>query len=149
MLPMSAIRLKLGTLLAADTASLAPATANKMILFSNNVTPIETLLMAALTEANFDGYASIDGTIVAQETGIDPATGDQVITLTPPLGGWHWKTTGVTNLPETIYGFALVDHAKAVLLAIETFEEPVSLTAIGQQIDLGAATMRLVQEPAS
>lgn len=150
MTPMIALREKLATLLAADSATLAPAAnANKMMLFTNSVTETENLSATDLVEANFDGYAAIDGTVGTQETGIDPATGDQIITMTPPLAGWRWKTTGVTNMPQNVFGFALVDHTKATLLAVEMFTTPITLNDVGQQIDLGAATMRIVQEPMS
>jgi hypothetical protein len=149
MLPVRSVRLQLGILLAADTTTLAPATANKIALVKAPFVPAEDLALGDLTLADFDGSTPIAGSTGAQPVAIDPATGDQIITIKDPLGAYRWVTSGITNLPQTIYGYALVDNAAAVLLATALLPVPVTLTAAGQQIDLGAVTMVLVQQPIS
>ena len=149
MLPMIALRKALGELLAADVPTLAPATANKIILIKDNFALEETLVAGDLTEADFDGYAAIAGATGAQQCGIDPNTGDQIVTIKPPAGGYRWETTGITHLPETIYGFALVDTTKATLLAATLFDTPITLTESGQEITLPSVDMTIVAQPIS
>jgi len=150
MLPMLALRLQIGELLAADDTTLAPAAnANKMALIAAAFTPDEGLEEGDLTYASFDGSTPITGVVGTQQAGVDPATLDQIVTIKEPAGGWRWESTGVTNLPQTIYGFALLDNALAVLLAVASLDEPVTITAAGQEINLGACKLTIVQQPVS
>jgi len=149
MLPTKAVRLQLGELLAADTTTLAPATANEIVLIKEPFVPTETLAIGDLVVADFDGSTPIAGETGAQQVANDPATGDQIITIKEPLGGWRWETTGVTNLPQTIFGFALLDNTLADLYAVETLATPVTLTDAGQEINIGTAKFRVVAAPLS
>lgn len=150
MLPMKAVRLQLGDLLAADATTLAPAAnANEIVLVKAAFTPSEDMVIGDLTLADFDGYAPKAGVIGSQEVGIDPATGQQVITLKEAAGGWRFEVTGVTNLPQTIHGFGLTDSTGATLLAVQLLEEPVTLSAVGHFIDLGVAEIALNESPMS
>jgi hypothetical protein len=150
LLPNQALRLKLGTLLAADATTLAPAAnANNVGLIAAPFTPIETLTLASLTLASFTGSTPIAGVVGAQETGVDPITGDQQITITPPAGGWRWTVGGSTGLPQTIYGVVLMDHGNSILLGVYAFTTPITLTAAGQTIDLGKIVMTFVNQPIS
>lgn len=150
MIPTKAVRLQLGELLADDATTLAPAAnANELILLKDAFVPTEDLVIGDLTEADFDGYAPIGGAIGTQQAGVDPATGDQIVTNKEPLGGWRWEVTGATNLPQTIYGFALTDSTGATLLASELLAEPITLTAIGDEINVGVAQLRIVAQPIS
>lgn len=148
MLPMKALRLSLGTLMAADTAFLAPAvTANDINLIKADFAEDETLVFGDLTIADFDGYAAIAGATGTQQVGVDPVTNEQIVTDKEPLGGWRWLTTGVTNLPQTIYGFCLNKTAGGDLLAVHRFDNPITLTAAGQEINIGTAEFRFVLQP--
>lgn len=150
MLPMLPVRIQLGALLAADSTTLAPAiTANQIALISDPFTPDENLVIGGLTLANFVTSTPLAGSTGAQSVAIDPATGDQVITIKVPAGGWRWVTTGLTNLPQTIYGFALTDSTGATLIGVAALPVPVTLTAIGQQVDLGEVTITFVKTPMS
>lgn len=150
MLPMKALRLKLGTALAADSTSLAPAvTANEIKLYKEDFTPDESLVAGDMVEADFDGYAAIVGATGSQQTGIDPVTGEQIVTIKEPLGGWRFITTGVTNLPMTIYGFGLQITGGGALLAVERLATPVTLTESGQEVNLGTCKLRFVLNPMS
>lgn len=141
-----ALREKAMQLLAADTATLAQAAnENLIVLCMNQIAPDEDTVMADIDEATFDGYAGIDCALGAQVEGLDPANNDSLIDIQPAAGLFRWETTGLTNLPQTIYGFALCNAAKTVLFACELFDEPVTLTAINQRVDVPSATLRQAQ----
>lgn len=150
MLLMKALRLALGTLLASDSSTLAPATLpNKMGLAKNNFSLTENLVIGDIVAADFDGSTLIPGAAGAQQTGLDPATNDQVLTIKDPAGGYRWITTGSTQLPQTIYGYYLVDTTGANLLMAGRFNTPITLTDVGQVINLGQADTTFVAQPAS
>lgn len=150
MLPMRAERLLIGTLLAADAGSFAPAvSANKIALVMAAFTPNEDLTLGDLTLADFAGSTPLAGSTGAQLASVDPATDEQLITIKEPLGGWRWVTTALTNLPQTIYGYALVDSTIAAMYGVQALDVPITLTAVGQSIDLGAVVLRINQQPIS
>lgn len=150
MLPTQALRLQIGTALA-GTTPLDQATAlNRVALISAPFTPNENLTFADLTLATFDGSTEKTVPLGSQEVGVDPLTGQQIITIVPPAGGWRFVSTGVTNLPQTIYGFCLYDSTgPGPLLACELLPTPISIVASGQQIDLGTVKLTLVLSPMS
>jgi hypothetical protein len=144
MIPTLAIRDQAMKLLAADTTTLAPAmNAIYMALVKAPLVPTEQLTFADITLATFDGSTPIALTVGSQPEGLDPVTTDSVIDLSPPAGGFRWITTGTTDLPQTIYGYVLLDHAKTTLYAAETLDVPITLTATGQRIDIGDANLNL------
>jgi hypothetical protein len=151
MLPMKALRLKFGTLLAADSGSLAPAVnANKIFLINAVFTPNENLIMANLSQATFTGSTPIAGVTGTQPTGVDPTTGDQIITISPPAGGYIWTCTVAPGAPETIYGYGLADSTLTTLLAVDLLVGgPVTIQAINDQIDIGNPTFKMVARPAA
>lgn len=150
MLPMKAVRLRIGTLLAADATTLAPATdANTIALIKSEFTLEEDLVAADVDLADFDGSTPIAGATGAQQEGIDPATGDQIVTIKDPAGGYRFETTGVTNLPQTIYGYGLFNDDQTVLLGLALLDEPVTLTEANQVINLGKVDLNIVQQPIS
>lgn len=145
---MKAIRLALGDLLAADPATLAPATdANKIALIAAPFAATEDLVIGDLTFATFTGSAPKAGATGDQQSGIDPPTGDQVITILAPAGGYRFECTVAPGAPETIYGWALTDNAGTTLLAVGTLTSPVAIAAVSDFIDLGAVTMTFVLAP--
>lgn len=152
MLPMIAIRQKLGTLLAADATTLAPAALNnKLALLKSAFTPNEAMVITdpTLVQADFATSTALSAGTGAQTEGIDPVSGDDVITILAPAGGWIWKVTALTNLPQTIYGFLLMNNAGTTLLALARLATPVVLTAVGQQVDIGVAEIRIINAPFS
>ena len=149
MLPMIDLRLALGELLAADTSTLAPATANKVALISANFALSEELAVGDLTLATFTGSTPKAGASGAQQAGTDPLTGDQVVTNLTPAGGWRWECTAAPASPETIYGYALLDTTLATLLGAALLDAPVTITSVGDFVDLGAITIRFVRQPMS
>lgn len=149
MFPMSALRLAIGDLLAAEIP-LAQAAENNIIALV--VAPFaldEALVVGDLTYADFDGSTPLEVGLTTQQVGIDPATGEQILTLIEPVGGWRWEVTGVTNLPQTVYGFALLTDTSAALLAVQLLDEPVNLTIVGHEINIGQVTFRVLSQPLS
>lgn len=150
MLPMKAERLLIGTLLAADAGSFAPAvSANKVALIQAPFSANEDLVVGDLTLATFTGATPIAGATGAQQVGTDPATNQQIITIKEPLGGWRFITTALTNLPQTIYGYALLDSTLATLLGVQVLSTPITLTEVGQQINLGTVALTIQPTPIS
>jgi hypothetical protein len=149
MLPSKALRESLGTLLASDTSGLANATPNKVALFVNSITPNENILMSALTLASFTGSSPKTGTAGDQGVANDPVTGDQVITILAPAGGWRWVCTADPISPQTVFGFVLTDATLATMIAIALLPAPVTISHAGQQIDLGALEITFVLQPMS
>src|SRR5260370_33592766 len=102
MVPGQTLLSRLGTLLAADTGTLASATlAVKVHLASATFNPSLGLLVGSFTEATFAGYAAITGTVGAQQLFTDPLTAQQTIQLAAPAGGWQWATTTAGAPPPT------------------------------------------------
>jgi hypothetical protein len=136
-IPTTAVLQQIADLLAADATTLAPAAdACHVHLAMAPFTPSADLLLAGLTEADFDGHTALNAGIGPQESYTDPVTGLRIVQLLEPAGGWHWVTSGVTNLPETIYGYYVTDNANAVLYGSALLPTPVTLNAVGQGIDL-------------
>ena len=150
MLPMRPLRLALGSLLAADTAYLAPAsTPNKIALINAPFTPNETMTASSLSFATFTGSTPIAGTAGAQGVGNNPLIGSQQITILAPAGGWRWTCTAAPGSPDIIYGFALLDTTLATLLGVQLLPQAISIQSVGDEVDLGAILITFVTEPMS
>jgi len=135
MVPTTAVQNAAATLLAANAATLAPATdANVIALVMAPFTPNPTLVAGDLTLADFTGSTPIEGVTGTQPSGLDPATGQMIIDISPPAGGYRWETTDAVNLPQTIYGFALLSNDLSTLLASALLPAPVLLTMANQEI---------------
>lgn len=150
MLPTKAIRLQLGELLVADATTLAPAAnANKIVLVTNTFTENESKVIGDFTPATFTGSTPLAGATGAQQAGVDPLTGDQVLTILPPAGGYRWECTAAPATPEEITGYILVDNGSTTLLAMKKLAQSVVITNVGDFVDLGTVTMRMVAGPLS
>lgn len=149
MLPMKAVRLQVGALLAADATTLAPAmNANNIALITSAFVLDENLVVGGLTYATGNGLDPIDCAVGAQEVAIDPITLAQVITLVPgSAAGFRWVTSGGLSVPVTVYGYALLTHSAAALLAAAAFDTPIVLPGDGYQIDADPAQLTVVQQP--
>jgi hypothetical protein len=138
-----ALRERMAILLAADATTLAQvADANLIVLFTNAITPSEDTLAADLTLADFDGSTPLAVGLAGQAEGLDPNTTDAIITIKSPVGGWRWETTGLTNLPQTINGFALTNQAGTTLFAAERLAVPITLDAVNQVVQLENVVLR-------
>jgi len=149
MTPIKAVRLLLGEMLAADTTIIGPVAPNKVVLIANDFTPSENLVAGDLTQATFDGNTPKAIGATPQLAGTDPVTGEQIVTMKEPAGGWVWEMTGLTVPEETIFGYAIFDTALTTLVATGLLPTPVTLNEVGQQIDLGSVTFRVVLDPLS
>lgn len=149
-LPMAFIRQALATLLASDTATLANGAGNHIRLIKAPFALSENTLYADLSFADFTGAGSgINIVVGAQEVGQDVNTGDWVITLNPPVGGFRWITGDLLHLPQTIYGYAVTDSAGTTLIGLAAFDTPITLVAANQEINIGPARFTFVQQPLS
>lgn len=146
MLPMIALRLQIGELLAADTTTLAPATANKVAVIVAPFALSENLVAADLTLGTTGGLAPVAGVSGAQVVGLDPATLQQTILIKPPAGGYHWLTSGA-SYPVNVYGYALLDSTLADVLAVTALTVPVTLTADGQLLETDPLELSIVAQP--
>lgn len=140
-----ALREQAAKLLAADPTTLAPVSlAIQVALVKAAFSPSEGLVFADVVLADFDGSDPIDVTVGAQAEGLDPLSSDAIITLSPPVGGFRWETTGTTLLPQTIYGAVLLNNAGDTLMASYRLPTPVILTGINQVLDLGNLFLRQI-----
>lgn len=147
MVPTQAVAERAMILLGADSTTLnkSSGSANLMILFQNPATPGPQMVMADFTEADFDGYAARDVLYDGLPESIDPVTGDILISVPPETTAYLWETTGLTNLPQTIYGYAIVNSTKTTVYAAERFDEPIELNAVNQSISIpGMPRLRMV-----
>lgn len=133
-------------LLAADTASLAAATAMHLHLAKASFVPGLDLILADLTEADFTGATAIALGTGAQPVFYDVATGNLSILLKPPVGGFVWTCTADPVSPQTIYGCYLTDTADAVLWGAFLLPQPVSIAAAGQGIIVQDPTLQFGTE---
>jgi len=149
MQPTQLIINSLASLLAADTANLAAAAVKNVHLVKAPFTPSPTTDWTTMTadEADFDGYAVKTAAAGAQQSFTDPLTGERVTQLIEPAGGWHWETTGVTNLPQTIYGWVVTDDADTDTFGSGNFETPIELTAADQAVDIAELNFRFNLNP--
>jgi hypothetical protein len=137
MQPTTQLANSVSTLVAADVANLAAASATKLHLAQAAFTPSLGLLIGSFTEATFTGYAAIAaGATGAQNQFFDPATGNSIVEVKPPVGGWLFKATSSAGLPQTIYGSYLTDSASANVLGSQLLSAPVTMTASGQAIEI-------------
>jgi hypothetical protein len=150
MIPVKSLRLELGTTLAADSATLAPAVnANLISLVVSPFTPNENLAIGTLTLASFTGSTPIAGATGSQPTAIDPFTEQQRIIIKPPVGGYIFTCTVAPSPPQTVYGFILTDHTGATLLAMALLPVPVTISEIGHFVDCGEVNLIFVPQPMS
>lgn len=153
MLPVKSVRQQLGALLSADATTLAPAVnANEIALVVAPFTPNENLVIANLTLASgttFTGGGAINVPLGAQGVGNDPVTGDQIVTILAPAGGWRWVCTAAPAGPVTVYGFCLATKTAAALLASQLLPTPIVIQNVNDQIDLGDIQIVFVIQPMS
>lgn len=138
MIPTQAVFERMMELLGADTATLnttGSPTDAKVGLFINDFAPNAAMVLADLTEATFDGYVQIPADGHPHPQSLDPSNGNSRVTLLPSAGGWHWETTGLTDLPQTVFGYFVIGHGVLLNLA-KRFETPIVLTGANQSIDI-------------
>jgi hypothetical protein len=128
---------RLAALLATDATTLAPvALANHVHLIMAPFVPGPGTDFTALTEAVFPGYAAKSAGVGAQQSFNDPATGNRIVQLLEPAGGWHFLCTGDPGVDVTIYGFVVTDNADLVTFGSEIFVPHLVITQAGDAVDI-------------
>lgn len=141
---------RLVALLAADATTLAPAASNnKVHLAIAAFTPAPALTPAGLTEATFTGYTALSAGLSTQQVFFDPATGNQILQILEPAGGWHWATTGSVGLPQTVYGYWLSDNGNTTVYGSAAFATPIVLGSSGQGVDIAQVRFTFPAVPMS
>ena len=150
MTPSAALVAQIATALATTTPLDQASALNRVALVMAPFTPTPQTLYADLVLATFTGSTPKTVALGAQGAAQDPVTNQEVITIVEPVGGWRFVTSDAVNLPQTIYGFALFDSTgPGPLIGSQILEEPVTLTAAGQEINLGTVKFTLVLNPLS
>jgi len=150
MTPSKALRLQIGELLAADTTTLAQAAnENTVSLIISDFTEDEDLEPGDVDFATFTGSAPIDVELGDQAAGIDPITGDQVISLVPPVGGFRYECTAAPASPEVVFGYMLRNAAGTVNFGTKKLTEPVTIENVSDFVDLGIPEFRVSASPIS
>jgi hypothetical protein len=127
----------LASLLASDPTTLAPvANAVHIHLAVNAFTPGPNLLITNFVEATYPGSAAKSAGVGPQQNFVDALTGQRTVQLIEPVGGWHWVATGLTNLPQDVYGIYVTDNADLIVYGSSRFDGPIPISAIGQAIDV-------------
>ncbi len=132
MKPVRTLAATLASLMAADTAYLASATAMKLALITDPFTESLDRVIADLTLASASPLAPVAGTSGAQENGVDPVTSELKVEVKAPAGGFRWETGVGFSGPVTIYGYALTNGAVSVLLGTQALDTPITLTGDNQ-----------------
>ena len=144
MIPTNVLLDAIATRIASDAGTLAHATDGVLLHLAKAVfNPGPTLVVGDFTEADFDGYAALEAGAGAQQFFVDPISTERTIQVLEPAGGWHFETTGVTNLPQTIRGAYLTNNAGTVLYGSVLFDDPVVLTAANEAVDVSNVRFRL------
>lgn len=134
---------RIATLLAGDATTLAQVGLVNVHLAKAPFTPGPDLVIGDMTEADFDGYAALAVDSATAQVFTDPTTGEKIIQLDEPAGGWTWITTGVTNLPQTIYGAYVTNSANNVLYGAELLDVQPVLNASGDGVAVGQVRFRV------
>jgi hypothetical protein len=144
MIPTQAMLDAVATEIATDTTVLANALFNQVFLIAAPFVPGAGLTIGGLVLASFTGSSPISNTSAVMLKYTDPLTGEWLVEIPPPVGGWHWQVnTNLTNLPQTIYGYGVMDNTGAILWGTNLLPTPLLLTAIGQGVDVPRVNFRL------
>lgn len=134
MKPVRSLSNQLSTLLAANTATIGAAAANKVGLIVAPFVPAVELVLADLMLSADTGLVPLAGVAGAQFESVDPVTGELIVEVKPPAGGFRWETPVGFTGPVTVFGFALVDNGAANLWGTELLQPPILLTGPNESI---------------
>lgn len=144
MIPTQALLDVAADAIATDTAALAAALFLHVYPVRNPFVPGPNLTVGDVTKATFLADTSKATTSATMLTDKDPQTGEWIITVPEPAGGWHWSTGAApVGLPETIYGFALTNVGESELWGTVALDTPIVLTGADEGFDLGQVQFRL------
>jgi len=116
-----------------------PSSATHIQLIQSEFVPSAELTLADVTLADFDGSTPIAVPIAPQIQVVDSGTGRLGILLKEPVGGYKFICSGATNLPQTIYGWAVTDDADSDhILWSELLPVPKVIASAGDFVELTA-----------
>lgn len=145
MVPYKTFPAAAATLIGADTTKLAEATPFVMVsLVIGAFSPGPTLDITTLTLASFTGSTPLHAGSAATQVYRDPLTGNQVMQVREPAGGWHWQASVAPSPAQTVYGYILTNAAGDTLIASETLADPVTIVAVGDGVDIPQIKIALV-----
>jgi len=137
MKPTKVIEDRFAALLATDTTTIAAVgSAPNVHLIKEAFVPSRTTDFLSMEEAGFTGGGAKAATAGNQQSFTDPVTGNTVVQLLEPVGGWHWQATVAPASPQTIYGWCVTDNADAVTYGSDLFDDPPIVTSIGDAVDI-------------
>lgn len=130
--------------LAADTDTFNAGLDLQVKLIKAAFTPNPDAVLADFDaiSANFTGSTPLATTVGAQPTGTDPATGDYVLHVKSPAGGWRWETTDTVSLNQTIHGWVLFNGDSSELVGMGLLPTPVELSAANQFVEIDEVEFR-------
>jgi hypothetical protein len=99
MTPTDLLEARVAALLAADTTTLAEATFLHLHLVGANFNPLTVQTVAELTLLSGGGLDAKATTSAVQVVYRDPVSGNWVISIAEPAGGWQWVASTVSPLP--------------------------------------------------
>ena len=120
---------------------------NKIALFINNVNIGPGTLLDDLELATFTGSTPKACGAGAAEVATNPITGELQIRPKEPAGGFQFVATNGDNLPQTVYGFALLTNDLGDYIAGQNFTTPIPITASNQVVDVPQPTLVLAIPP--
>lgn len=132
-------------LLAADTLSLGAAGFLTVRLAINPFTPTVNTVLADFTEATYTGYAAITTSIAGATVITDPLTGDRLLVIPPPAGGFIYTCTAAPSPSQSVYGYYCQLAAAGLnYLFSARFPDPEVIAAIGDSVTLDSLELRMV-----
>jgi len=146
MTPTATLTTAMLAALGSDTTMLAGAL--WVVPIKTTFSPGPTPGLVDADMADFDGSTPKASGAATRPVLTDPATGQQYLRIPDPAGGWNWTTSGTTNLPQTIYGFALTSDSTTVegadLLGTVRIPDQYLQSPAGQSFGAGEVTFTLI-----
>lgn len=102
----------------------------------------DDLDLATLVPATFTGSAA--KTSGSPDVYYDSVLDRECIRLPDPLGGWAWQPTNGVNLPQTIYGFLVIDDAADRMASFNI--APVLLSSVLDAVILGSVEFTMAPD---
>ncbi len=144
MVPSRGFLASIATVVGAAAGYLAELTPFVLVtLIKASFTPGLDLDPATVTPADFTGSAAKHAASASTQVYLDSTTGEYIMQVNEPAGGWHWQATNTTNLPQVIYGYMVTSADGSTLIGSELFDEPKSVGLVGHGVDIGRVRFRL------
>jgi hypothetical protein len=129
--------------MAGDAAWLGAVAANKLGLITAPFVPSVDLLLSDITLATLPALAPLAGVAGVQNESVDPLSGEIIVEVKPPAGGFRWETAAGFAGGVTVYGYALIDGADTKLIGTQQETPPIALTDANQSITAPAIEFRI------